>query len=607
MTRFYQSWILFIGLLPSLHSQSWIDSFKLLIQHTRNDSLLCLHHLDLAMEYVNVQVDSALVYSLKGLELAEASGDTYLRAAAHNILGVCYYYNHRPSRALEHYLLGLPLARQSKDLRVLVKTLDNIGIIQVENGQPRQALERFEESLALYRESQDSLNIGRAFLHLGSAYTELDSMEKSIIYTQQALSIFERIGSDFGRMLCTGNIGEALLKTNNWHQARPYFIQSAELAREMSAGGSLSIALMGLAQMANREKNPQEAMRWLTEAEQAVSTSHDQRGILGLLEEKARAYYALRQYPEAQNTLKQRVYMGDSLHRLTYDRQLAELQVEYDIERKEGQITRQALDLEQKNNQILRQRISLGGLAFLLLTIIMGGWFFYRRSRLKQKQQLQEAIIHEQKLGLKAVLETQEAEQRRVAKELHDGIAQDLVAAKLGVDMLARELGPQVPHLQQQIESLGQLIQDTGTQVRQISHTMLPATLEQHGLITSLELLLARTFNQPQIVCRFIHNLKSTLNPNISLTLYRLTQEALHNILKHAHASEVILELLDGDGAIILSITDNGRGFDYEKAKEQGNLGLLNMLSRIKNAGGQMQITSEEGQGTKLNFVLPLI
>lgn len=607
MARFYQSWIWFAGLIFPLHSQSVPDSFKLLIQNTRDDSLLCLLHLDLAMEYVNMQVDSALIYGLKGMELAEASENTYLRAAAHNILGVCYYYHHRPSRAMEHYLLALPLARQSRDLRVLVKTLDNIGIIQVENGQPRQAIERFEESLALYRESQDSLNIGRALLHLGSGYTELDSMEKSIFYTQQALSIFERIGSDFGRMLSTGNIGEALLKTNNWRQARTYFMQSAELARNLSMGGSLSIALMGLAQIANREKYPQEAMRWLAEAEQAVGVSHDQRGILGLLEEKARAYYALRQYPEAQNTLEQRVQMGDSFNRQTYDRQLAELQVEYDIERKEGQITRQALDLEQKNNQILRQRISLGGLAVLLLIMTMGGWVFYRRSRLKQKQELQEAIIHEQKMGLKAVLETQEAEQRRVAKELHDGIAQDLVAAKLGVDLLATKLGPQLPTLQQQIESLSQLIQDTGTQVRQISHTMLPVTLEQQGLITSLEQLLARTLNQPQIAYRFNHNMNSPENPNTSLTLYRLAQEALHNILKHAHASEVILDLDEQGNQIKLTVTDNGRGFDYDKAKAQGTLGLLNMLSRVKNAGGQMQINSAEGLGTKLEVMIPLI
>lgn len=605
--RFCIGYLVVLLTIYSGLSQEVIDSLKQLILTTKDDSLRCLHHLDLAMEYAQVQVDSALTHSQSGLALADASGKAYLRAAAHNILGVCYYYDQKPTQALDHYLLALPLARQSGDRQVLVKTLDNIGIIQLENGQPKPALERFKESLELYQLKGDSLNMGRALLHLGSVFMALDSMVQSIAYTQSALNMFEQIGSAFGRMICLGNLGEAYAKLGDDRQARRSFALSAQLARDMGVSGSLSIALMGLAQVANRDHQPEEALRWLHEAEQVVAESHDRRGLLGILEEKAKAYFAQQRYSEAQTALHQRILIGDSLNQQTYNQQLAKLQVEYDNERKESQLARQTLDLQHKNIQILRQRLSLGGLGLLILALLSGGWIFYRRDQEKQRRHLQEAIIHEQKLGLKAVLEAQETEQRRVAKELHDGIAQELVAAKMGVELLGTRLGPDQLTLREQVQSLGRMLQDTGTQVRQLSHTMLPATLEQQGLIIAMEQLLGRSLGAAQIRYNFQHGAAPTaLDDQHALTLYRVLQEALNNILHHAQASRVEVNLSNAQGHLMLTIRDNGRGFDPGKTKSSGTLGLTNMRSRVMNVGGSISIESKKGEGTTVKVDIPL-
>lgn len=607
MASLSKCWIiLFLSAIVPLHSQDNIDSFKNLILTTKNDSLLCLHHLDLAMEYVQVQVDSALHYGRKGLELAEVSTSVYLRAAAYNIMGICYYYDHRPRQALEHYIMALPLARQSGDRQVLVKTLDNIGIIQLENGQPRPALERFEESLALYRLSGDSLNMGRAWLHLGSVYLAMDAVDSSIIYTRKALKVFEQIGSDFGRMICLGNLGEACTKQGNDHQARSYFTQSMQLARILGVSGSLSLALVGLAEVANKENQPEEALRWLDEAEKIVDESHDQRALIDILEEKAKAYFTVRKYAEAQATLQQRVLIGDSLNKGIYNQQLAELQIEYDNERKESQLARQALDLEQKNTQILRQRFSLGGLVLLIVVLLSGGWFFYRRNQEKQQRQFQEAIIQEQKLGLKAVLEAQEEEQRRVAKELHDGIAQELVAAKLSIDFLGSSLEPDQHRLREHVQSLGRLLQDTGTQVRQLSHTMLPAALEQQGMVIAIDQLLERTLGAAQLSYNFIHHVEeAALEAPLLLTIYRVLQEALNNILHHARASSVEVNLRTDQNHLYLTIRDNGQGFDPGEKNLSGTLGLTNMRSRVKNVRGTIKIESKAGEGTLIKVEIP--
>jgi signal transduction histidine kinase len=233
------------------------------------------------------------------------------------------------------------------------------------------------------------------------------------------------------------------------------------------------------------------------------------------------------------------------------------------------------------------------------------GWLFFNRARLRQKAELDAAIIREQKLGLNAVIEAQEAERKRIAKDLHDGIAQELVALKLGFDALGRKVGKTVPDMTGRFAELNTQLDASCTEVRNIAHLMMPPALGQHGLVPSLELLLRNTALTTGLNIRFDGAELPPLDEKTQVGLYRILQELLNNIVKHAQASSVRVLLSVDDRQLTLRVEDDGTGFDFERIRQKGTLGMLNILSRANALGGVFFTERNQPKGTVAMVKVP--
>lgn len=211
---------------------------------------------------------------------------------------------------------------------------------------------------------------------------------------------------------------------------------------------------------------------------------------------------------------------------------------------------------------------------------------------------------------LSQIIEAQENERKRISRELHDEIGQALTAIKFNLDMIDKDLPQTSALLRGRLGEAKSLSNQTLTAMRQLSMDLRPTMLDDFGLIPTLRWYIQNFSNRLNIYSRFeAIGFEEKLPPQIETAFYRIIQEALNNIAKHAGADRIEISLEQRDSMIGASITDNGKGFDLERvlhpeSPERG-FGIVGMQERVSLLGGQIDIQSRPGFGTHIHIEVP--
>lgn len=226
-------------------------------------------------------------------------------------------------------------------------------------------------------------------------------------------------------------------------------------------------------------------------------------------------------------------------------------------------------------------------------------------TQLRHRQELKERKIH-----ASALLQGQEEERKRLSKEMHDGVGQMLTGLKLMVENFSNKESWS-EYDRQNTTNLRQLVGQTIQEVRSISNNLMPTVLNDFGIKLALKQLIDSTTRNTSARLTFDSNLKDErFNQRVEIGLYRIAQEALHNAVKHADASEIGLEILRENGEISLRIKDNGKGFRLNKKKSitsplPTTHGLHNIQERAHLLDGTLRINSVVGRGTEVIVQIP--
>lgn len=221
-----------------------------------------------------------------------------------------------------------------------------------------------------------------------------------------------------------------------------------------------------------------------------------------------------------------------------------------------------------------------------------------------EERRLQEQLAREEerkkKEVLQAIIHAQERERHEISHELHDNVSQILTTCKLLLQ--AAVLRDDKTYLQQTNENLQKAIDE----MRNISHRLNPATLKYIGLEGSVNDLLSKINNTGSIKIDFGYSVSAIdrVHDEIQLALFRIIQEQLNNVIKHADAKNLIIDLAEEKDRIRLTITDDGKGYDLNSKKH--GLGLRNIFNRAEFHKGTAQIFTEPGKGFKLQVQIPL-
>lgn len=624
-----------------------IDSIRSLIHQSRDTIKVCDLYWDLLDEVEEVDGEKVLLIC-DTIELL-ARQINYKKGIARAYNGRAEYFKNKGDipKAIELLSFELVLRKQDNDSLGIGRALNDIGASYSEIYFTDSAIHYYLLNLKLQEEIKNYKNIASAYANIGNLYADLQMHEKGVEYLKKALQTRLDHNDEKGSVYTLNNLAVAFGKWNKPDSAISYSIQGIEIAKKYNnvfvqgviTGGlaeiykdkgefqksiaaatnsidlltkanrrpNLVYPLVNLAVVYNILKKPADALNSLDKGYVIMKELNLMSPLEIYLQEYANAHEQMGNHKEALKWWKEYMVLDDSLFKSENNRILAETETKYQTQKKETEIANQQLMLAGQKEQLLKQRLWIGGLfgtIGLMAALFYGYWNRYKR---KKKEELDAAVIREQKVALRAVIDAQEEERKRVAKDLHDGIAQEMVALKLGINVLEQKIKNQLPEQLSHIQELSQQIDSTTKEIRTISHVMMPPVLETKGLAPSLELLCQSTLKNAGVDYQIdIEGITDRIDDKVKLGVYRVAQELINNIIKHANANKVLIILsLTGSG-LLLKIEDDGKGFNFEEEKFKGSMGLLNIISRVSTLGGSIQVQSVEPHGSCSTIQIPI-
>ena len=290
--------------------------------------------------------------------------------------------------------------------------------------------------------------------------------------------------------------------------------------------------------------------------------------------------------------------------------QLRNNTIELDKKQVEARSKAQKIRLLASENEVQRlelfkRNIFLIAAIGTLLMMVLLGYLFYNSYRLKQEARLQSAIILQQDLATKAVLNAEENERRRISGELHDGLGQMFSAVKMNLSAISDSLKFDDQHSKTTFDKTMNLVDESCREVRLISHQMAPNVLLKAGLAAAIRDFISKIDGKRLKINLETFGLKQRLDQNIETVLYRVIQETVNNVIKHAGANLLDIQLSKDEEGVNVMIEDNGKGFDPATLDKAEGMGLKNIRTRVNFLKGTVDFSSTPGKGALIAIFIP--
>lgn len=280
--------------------------------------------------------------------------------------------------------------------------------------------------------------------------------------------------------------------------------------------------------------------------------------------------------------------LKDSIYKKDYDTKISVMANLYELDKKQSEIQKLAQEQELKSAKI--QRLYVAIVALLLAATALLMFVLYSRKKAEAQMRMQFST---------QLLDAQENERQRISKELHDSVGQNILFIKNQVFKLFADGNP----------SLSKSVDDALEEVRNISKDLYPNQLEQYGLVSAIDELCEKVKEATSIfISSDVQVPEKSLSKSTKINCYRIIQECINNTLKHAAASAIRVTAEMKEGAILLIVQDNGKGFDRStlKSKANSSFGMLNLQERVRLLNGRFDLETTPGNGTKSTFLIPI-
>ncbi len=581
-------------------------------------------------------------YGYQALELANELGDSLLIAEAYNNIGVVYYRNSDYDSAIIIYEKALEISQRG-GLDLLAARLDSkIGVAYLELGKYGLSVKYQLRAVRYFEETQDSIKMSQCYTNLARVYYENHEYEKANSYDEKALDIFVRYDYSYGMATTYGSMALNFQETGDYEKAITYLEKALGLFKELNYKSNVATALLNLGQLHRKYGNTKKGIAYYREAIDLAKEINDLHTYAATSANLANIYAETNNFKEAENlylqtleiaqemkTLKvehqcyrelARLYektgqykkslaykskqyvVHDSIYNIEKYEQLSELETKYETEKKEQEIELWKVENELKQLTIKRQQIFIIGTVTGIILLLAIAFLWYNRKRLQQKAILEAEKNKYRKKLLEASIDAEEKERKRIARELHDGVAQQLGGLKMAWQSISKEYkGKSVDKLAEITKTLD----DATDEVRNISHQMMPKSLGTNGLVYAIEDMLDKTFKYSTIKYGFEHyGVEGRFNEKIELSLYRVCQELVNNVIKHSGADFISIQLFKNKRHLILILEDNGKGMQGNNKKP--GIGLLNIASRIDTINGEVNYEPGPESGTVATIRIPI-
>lgn len=544
-------------------------------------------------------------YLNRAVELAEARKDSLQLSRAYSFFGVLHKNKGAFATALEYHFKSETINQKMNLRRGLASNYNDIGIIYKTMGEFENALEYYRKSNAICTEMGLTRGIIMTLNNMGTIYEALGKYDEAIVYYNRAYdkAVTEEVYG--GQANTLNNLGEIYANQGDTPKALDAFKRALEIDKITGDNFGHIYSLANIASCFIGLKQFDSAKYYYDNAMELAESLGSTQQIISLYGGLTRYYTEQGDYKSAFEQLQLFKTFQDSVYNETRSLQLAEAEKRFEADKKDREIVLLKQEQLIKNLEIEQHRAERTA---LLIGIVLAAFilmYLYNRHRQKQKAILNRQLLLQKERHMKAIVDTQEQERKRIAKDLHDGVGQSLSGIKLKMDSFVRYEDTLPKTESDKLKELVSHIDEACAEVRSISHQMMPKVLQDDGLVPAISDMLDKSFRNSPIKCEFEHHgLTGRLSENIEVGIYRICQELINNIIKHAGASKVNVQLFKNASMLILLVEDNGKGFAYNKKKNEG-IGLMNINSRVETINGEFNLQPSPSSGTLATIKIP--
>ncbi|MBK8785411.1 MAG: hypothetical protein IPN43_02675 [Chitinophagaceae bacterium] len=494
------------------------------------------------------EYDSCIFYSNKSIELLTKFKNNKILIQALHIKGSAQYYLDDKIKAETNWRQALQLAMQENEFEKITKLATNIGAIYLDRAYLKD------------RNSQ-LFNIADSFFAI--SYNKLKAKDS--------------LGSAHG-LLTQRLMATSLQFQKKYDSANYYYKKVIELSKTKNPAAYLG-ALTFYAESLSETGRHDEAIAYIKEAANFAMDSNV------ATKDKTHVMHLYGRVLNNSGNFQSAYKFNDSAYQLlASDYQKINAQAYAESESKfKNQILQYQIEVEQqKKNQLY----------YLVAGLIILAAFVFLWLQNRNHKRIAREKSRQKQISIDAFIEGEEKEKARIGRELHDGIAQEIVGVKLA--MHQQHADPKL------IDELTRISLD----IRNISHELMPLTLKEYGLKLAIEDICQKILAPSGIQYEIHSSLPDERMANkIEITLYRIFQELAHNIIKHSHATEVLVQLRKMNNHILLVVEDNGKGMTEEK---KNGIGIRNLTSRVQLLDGNLQYDSSDNEGTTAIVRVPV-
>ena len=547
---------------------------------------------------VSGKYDSSIFYYEKAIPIFTAIKNTKGHGSAINNLGLIYWNMADYEKALQQFFTALKDFEAIDNIIFQSNALNNIGLVYFDIHNYPQSLKYHLKAKAFYEKMKDPYLLGAVSTNIGNVYTNLNKLDSAEYYYLEAIKMHSNPKDDYGLSIAYNGYAGLLAHKGDTTGSLEYFNKTLALKESLNEQMGESSILLQMSEIYRKLKDPVKELECLNRAKK-ISEEND------LKKDKIDVYKLLSQFYETTNLplsydyYKKYSSVKDSVFNENSNRQITELNTKYETGKKELQLKEQDLLITKKN-------FLIAAITGLLVLISLLGFSYYKRSKLKQEKKLQAAVMKQQDLATKAVIVAEENERKRIAADLHDGVGQLMSAAKMNLSVFETELSFANEEQKTSFENVIGLIDESCKEIRSVSHQMMPNALLKSGLASAIKEFIDKIDTRVIKVSLHTEGLNERIDPNTETVLYRVIQECVNNVLKHAAADHLDISLIKDTDGIAVTIEDNGKGFDSSNKLKFDGIGLKNIISRITYLKGTIDFDSSPERGTLVAIHVPM-
>lgn len=608
--------LFFLSWDASMAQSNELDSLKTMVETMPDDSLKTETYLKIA--YLLYAGEESERYAQKALDLAKILNRKRLIGKSYHRLAWCHGLDEMDKKTA--YLDSAAATFLSiGDYFGLGNVYDTKGTILMAYGSLNEAMISYQQSYDFFSEIEDEERKAAVLNNWAIAEYSLGKPNEAIVKFKKALEF--RLNEDpvshidIARLY--QGLGECYRMNGDLELATENYLKGYEHRKEAENIGVVESMLSIASMIFTAAENQLDTLSIVNQlqaygfnnSDELIKTAENVKGVedrIGIQEsimDVKRQRYLLEKNYEAAYELLQKQKQIQEEYKLSESslEAMADLKVKFEKDQLTIKLLEEEVINQKKQDQVTLLIISLAGL-FLISMI----GFLYYQNRVKSAQiELNDAHREQQIVSMRSMLEGQEKERSRIARDLHDGLGNLLSTLKVNIGSLQINFDDR--NSEKIYVSASEMIDEACSEVRKIAHEMMPQALKKLGLRKAIEDLVLKMDASHSFDAEFhVHGTEKIFDDNTNVMLFRIVQEALNNIVKYAKANEVLVQITYSEDWFDLTIEDDGVGFDPSRIDSEKGMGLKSIAFRTEFIGGTYDLTSRPGAGTLVTINLPI-